>query len=140
MSEYTISGVYKSDKRALKEIEELLIQEGIKRDRNLEYTCAAYDEENKIVATGSCFGNTLRCMAVSNAHQGEGLMNEIVSHLIQYEYDRKIYHLFLYTKINAAKFFGDLGFYEIERVENQLVFMGLTPQMSVDRSTSSMRF
>ena len=119
----TVSKVYPSDKRANAQIEKLLLNEGIRRDKNLDYTCAAYDEDYNIIATGSCFGNTLRCMAVSHSHQGEGLMNEIVSHLIQYEYERGIYNLFLYTKCNSAKFFGDLGFYEIVRVEDQIVFM-----------------
>ena len=32
-------------------------------------------------------------------------------------------HLFLYTKVKSSKFFGDLGFYEIARVEDTLVFM-----------------
>ncbi|MBR2209085.1 MAG: [Synergistaceae bacterium] len=123
MSEYLVSRVYVSDKRANSEIEKLLFQEGIRRDKNLDYTCAVYDENYNVIATGSCFGNTLRCMAVSHEHQGEGLMNEVVSHLIQYEYNRKINHLFLYTKCNSAKFFGDLGFHEIVRIENQIVFM-----------------
>ena len=123
MSEYSVSKVYSSDKRTMAEIEKLLLSEGIKRDKNLDYTCAVYDEDFNVIATGSCFGNTLRCMAVSHEHQGEGLMNEIVSHLVQYEYNRKINHLFLYTKCNSAKFFGDLGFYEIVRIENQIVFM-----------------
>ena len=123
MSEYSVSKVYPSDKRANLEIENLLLNESIRRDKNLDYTCAIYDENYHIIATGSCFGNTLRCMAVSSEHQGEGLMNEIVSHLIQYEYDRKINHLFLYTKFSSAKFFGNLGFYEIARVKNQIVFM-----------------
>ena len=119
----TVSKVYVSDKRANRQIENLLLNEGIRRDKNLDYTCAAYDEDYNVIATGSCFGNTLRCMAVSHEHQGEGLMNEIVTHLVQYECDRKIYNLFLYTKCNSAKFFGDLGFYEIVRIEDQIVFM-----------------
>lgn len=32
-------------------------------------------------------------------------------------------HLFLYTKVKSSKFFRDLGFYEIARVEDTLVFM-----------------
>ena len=123
MSEYTVSKVYKSDRKANAAVEKLLLNEGIRRDKNLDYTCAVYDEDYNVIATGSCFGNTLRCMAVSHEHQGEGLMNEIVSHLVQYEYARKIYHLFLYTKCDSAKFFGDLGFYEIVRIEDQIVFM-----------------
>lgn len=123
MSEYAISKVYQSDKRTNSQVEKLLLAEGIRRDKNLDYTCAMYDDDYNVIATGSCFGNTLRCMAVSTAHQGEGLMNEIVSHLVQYEYERNINHLFLYTKCSSAKFFGDLGFYEIVRIEDQVVFM-----------------
>ena len=123
MSDYTVSKVYPSDKRGNVQVEHLLLAEGIRRDKNLDYTCALYDDDYNIVATGSCFGNTLRCMAVSHEHQGEGLMNEVVSHLVQYEYGRGINHLFLYTKCNSAKFFGDLGFYEIVRIADQVVFM-----------------
>ncbi|MBQ9390321.1 MAG: [Synergistaceae bacterium] len=123
MSEYTISRVYPSDKRANSQVEKLLLAEGIRRDKNLDYTCAVYDDDYNVIATGSCFGNTLRCMAVSHNHQGEGLMNEVVTHLVQHEYERGINHLFLYTKCNSAKFFGDLGFYEIVRIADQVVFM-----------------
>ena len=123
MSDYYISQIYPSDKRANAEVDALLISEGIRRDANLDYTCGMYDDEMHIIATGSCFGNTLRCFAVSHEHQGEGLMNSIVSHLIEFQFSRGNTHLFLYTKCNSAKFFGDLGFYEIARIEEQIVFM-----------------
>lgn len=123
MSEYAISQIYPSDRRANTQINELLLAEGIRRDANLDYTCGMYDEEMNIIATGSCFGNTLRCMAVSSAHQGEGLMNQIVTHLISVQFERGNTHIFLYTKCNSAKFFGDLGFYEIARIDGQIVFM-----------------
>lgn len=123
MSEYAISQIYPSDTRANAQVNTLLEAEGIRRDANLDYTCGMYDDEMNIIATGSCFGNTLRCMAVSSAHQGEGLMNQIVTHLISVQFERGNTHLFLYTKCSSAKFFGDLGFYEIARIENQIVFM-----------------
>lgn len=123
MSEYTISEVYKNDRYAFSQIDKLLEQEGIKRDANLDYTCAAYDDDYNVIATGSCFGNTLRCFAVSHAHQGEGILNAVISHLIDVQYRRGNMHLFLYTKIGSALFFGDLGFYEIARVDGTLVFM-----------------
>lgn len=123
MSEYAISQIYPSDTRANAQVNTLLEAEGIRRDANLDYTCGMYDDEMNIIATGSCFGNTLRCMAVSSAHQGEGLMNQIVTHLIGVQFERGNTHLFLYTKCSSAKFFRDLGFYEIARIENQIVFM-----------------
>ena len=88
MSDYIISQIYPSDILANKQINELLLAEGIRRDANLDYTCGMYDDEMNIIATGSCFGNTLRCMAVSSAHQGEGLMNQIVTHLISVQFER----------------------------------------------------
>ena len=123
MSEYTISQVYPGDKTTLAQIDALLQQEGIRRDGNLDYTCAMFDENYQVIGTGSCFGNTLRCFAVSGDHQGEGLLNQIITHLIEVQCARGNLRLFLYTKAKSAKFFGDLGFYEIARVEDTLVFM-----------------
>lgn len=123
MSDYYISQIHASDIRSMKQVEQLLLAEGIRRDAHLDYTCGMFDEEMNIIATGSCFGNTLRCMAVSKSHQGEGLMNIIVSHLIEFQFSRNNTHLFLYTKCDSAKFFSDLGFYEIARIDRQIVFM-----------------
>ena len=123
MSEYTLSQVSPSDKTTMAEIDALLQKEGIRRDGNLDYICAMFDEDYHVIGTGSCFGNTLRCFAVSSDHQGEGLLNQIITHLIEVQCARGNLHLFLYTKVKSAKFFGDLGFYEIARVEDTLVFM-----------------
>lgn len=120
---YTVSRVYPSDKRAMAEVDALLEQEGIRRDKNLDYTCAVYDEDYHVSATGSCFGSTLRCLAVSGSRQGEGLLNLVVTHLIEVQNQRGNFRLFLYTKESTAKFFRDLGFYEIARVDGKLVFM-----------------
>ncbi|MBR3007516.1 MAG: [Stomatobaculum sp.] len=123
MSDYSISEIRKNDRYAVSQMDSLLKEEGIRRDENLDYSCGLYDEDYELVGTGSCFGNTLRCLAVSHAHQGEGLMNEIVTHLINVQFARGNTHLFVYTKCSSAKFFADLGFREIVRIEDQVVFM-----------------
>ena len=123
MSDYTVSRISPTDKRAVRQMDALLEKEGIERDKNLDYSIGLFDDDYNLVATGSCFANTLRCMAVSSEHQGEGLMNQIISHLIEFQYSRGNTSLFLYTKCNTARFFGDLGFYEIARVEGKVVFM-----------------
>lgn len=126
MSDYTIRRVHPSDRRGNTAVDRLLEDENIRRDAHLDYTCAMFDEGLNAVATGSCFGNTLRCLAVSHEHQGEGLMNEIITHLVQFQFEQGNHHLFLYTKVSTAKFFRDLGFYEIVRIEgegNGVVFM-----------------
>lgn len=123
MSDYAISQVHPTDKRTLAQVDQLLDREGIRRDNNLDYICVMYDDNYDVIATGSCFGNTLRCFAVHSDHQGEGLLNAIISHLTEVQFARGNIHLFLYTKCSSSKFFSDLGFYEIARIEGQIVFM-----------------
>ena len=119
----TLTTILLNDTSAQKQMDVLLEQEGIRRDGNLDYTCGLFDEDWKLAATASCFGNTIRCLAVSNDRQGEGLLNQIVTHLMEVQAERGNTRLFLYTKPKSAKFFGNLGFYEIARVEGNLVFM-----------------
>jgi len=118
-----LTTIYASDKRAMEKVDALLQRVGIRRDGHLDYTCGVYDEEGELAATGSCFGNTIRCLAVSGERQGEGLLNQVVSHLMEVQAQRGNTHVFLYTKVASARFFADLGFYEIARVGGELVFM-----------------
>ena len=120
---YEIGQVFPRESKILAEMDALLQREGIRVDKQLDYRCAMFDENGAVIATGSCFGNTLRCLAVSRDHQGEQLINQIVTHLINVELARGNAHLFLYTKCCSAKFFADLGFREIVRVRDQIVFM-----------------
>ena len=123
MDEYFAVPISPSNKRAMAQMDALLAREGIERDRNLTYSAAIYDDDGQMIATGSLFENTLRCLAVDGAHRGEGLMAVIVAHLVQAQIERGHTHLFLYTKVDSAKFFAPLGFTEIARVDGRLVFM-----------------
>lgn len=123
MSEYMVAAISPKDRRAQAQMDALLTAEGIDRDRHLTYSAGMWDDEGRLIATGSLFENTLRCLAVDGAHRGEGLMADIVSHLVQVQMERGNAHLFLYTKCESARFFEPLGFYEIARVEGSLVFM-----------------
>jgi len=108
---------------AMAQLDALLEKEGIRRDAFLDHTVGLFDEDYHLIATGSCFGKTLRCMAVDSAHQGEGLLNRIVSELISFQFQRGNPDLFLYTKCDKAPVFGDMGFYEVARAGGQAVFM-----------------
>ena len=123
----TLETIHSWDKAAWRQVDALLEQEGISRDANLDYTCGLFDGERRLAATGSAFGNTLRCFAVDKSRQGEGLLNQIVSHLMSYQAERGLFHLFVYTKVTSAKFFRDLGFFEIARVEGTLSFLENRP-------------
>lgn len=123
MPDYYVSPIRQTDTRSMKQVEDLLLAEGIRKDAHLDYTCGIFDEYGKLIATGSCFDNTMRCFAVSSHHRGEGLLNQIVTHLIEFQFGRGNSHLFVYTKYASADFFRDLGFYEIVRTDDDLVFM-----------------
>ena len=118
-----VSQVYPSDKRTMAKIRALLERVDITLDEHLDYTCAVFDEEGEPIATGSAFGSTLRCFAVHPAHQGEGLLNEVITHLMEDRMAKGFFHLFVYTKPGSAKFFKDLGFSEIAEVPGLLVFL-----------------
>ena len=118
----TLTTISPGDAQGQRQVDALLEQEGIRRDGNLDYTCGLFDSSWRLAATGSCFGNTIRCLAVDRDRQGEGLLNQIVSHLMEVQTQRGNTHLFLYTKPQSARFFGDLGFYEIVQAEG-VVFM-----------------
>ena len=119
----SIGEISPRDKRTQAQMDELLRAEGIRRDKNLDYSCGVFDEDGALIAAGSSFKNTLRCLAVSSAHRGEGLMNQVVSHLLEKQTERGNSHVFLYTKTKNDRIFRDLGFHEIARVEGELVFM-----------------
>ena len=119
----TVSSVSPRDARTLAKIKALLERVDITLDEHLDYVCAIFDEEGEPIATGSAFGSTLRCFAVHPAHQGEGLLNEIITHLMEDRTNRGYFHLFVYTKPGSAKFFKDLGFSEIAEVPGFLVFL-----------------
>lgn len=119
----TIGEIRPRDIRSQEQMDELLQSEGIRRDRNLDYSCGVFEEDGTLIAAGSSFRNTLRCLAVSSSHRGEGLMNQVVSHLLEKQMERGSSHVFLYTKTKNDRIFRDLGFYGIAVVEDELVFM-----------------
>ncbi len=118
----TLCSISQQDRFLQGKVDALLTGSGIRRDAHLDYTCGIFDDDWNLLATGSCFHNTIRCLAVAADHQGEGLLNEIVTHLSEVQLSRGNSRIFLYTKPQSAKFFLDLGYYEIARVQD-LVFL-----------------
>ena len=69
----TLCAISASDTRANRQVDALLQSVGIKRDGNLDYTCGIFDDDWRLIATGSCFHNTIRCLAVAADVQSPGL-------------------------------------------------------------------
>ena len=119
---YIVERIAPYNRSAMKKAEELLRKEGIERDGNLEYTAAVYDGD-KMAATGSFFGNTIRCVAVGSDYRGEGLLGTVLSHLLSELSQRGTGHVFVYTKWSTASQFESLGFYRIADVKDTVVFL-----------------
>lgn len=121
--DFDIEEIDRNNPAAVNEIAAFLKQEGISLDRNLDYTCAIRNDDGQVIATGSSYGNTLRCLAVRSGCRGSGIINDVVSHLMEREYSLGISHIFIYAKAVSAQYFQDLGFYPIAEVKPTFVFM-----------------
>jgi [citrate (pro-3S)-lyase] ligase len=81
-------------------------------------------EDNRIIATASAAKNIVKCVAVDESHQGEGLLSQLISTLIKRLNQRGYTHLFLYTHPERTEIFKTLGFKKIVESMN-LSFMEL---------------
>ena len=104
------------------DLENLLFQEGIRFEENVETTFGKY-ENDKLIATASIYKNIIKCVAIDPAYKGGSVFNEmmtvILAEINQNNYD----NAFVYTKTIYEKSFASIGFKEIERVGNELIFM-----------------
>ncbi|MGT2888282.1 [citrate (pro-3S)-lyase] ligase [Streptococcus didelphis] len=123
MTDVTVSKIFPSDKLNQAKVTQLLEDAGIKRDRNLDYTCGIFEDDGNLIATGSLFTNSLRCFAICKRYSGEALLNTLITHLITVQFERGNSHLFVYTKPDTSKFFKDLGFYPIAEIPQLVTFM-----------------
>lgn len=126
MNNYQVTRIYTSDTQGIDAVKSLLAKENLTLDSNLDYIAAIYDQD-KIIATGSLFKNSLRCFAIDSDYQGQSLLNTLLSHLVEVQYNRGNTHLFIYTKPKSAGYFKDLGFYEIYQESNILSFLENQP-------------
>lgn len=123
MEQFNVVAIQSRNVFQQKQVETLLNQENIRKDKLLEYTCGIFNEQDELIATGSYYRHTIRCVAVDSRYQGYGLMNKVITHLLQELYAVGTTHVFVYTKSASKKMFEDLGFYEIVHITDEIVFM-----------------
>lgn len=79
-------------------------------------------EGDEIVATASAAHNIIKCVAVRESSQGEGVLNTLMSRLIKRLHASDIKHLFVYTQPELVDVFESLGFKTIVQSMN-MTFM-----------------
>lgn len=102
----------------LKKLKNFLQKEQLDYDEGIEFTVNLCDGKGNIAATGSIERNVLKCIAVSDSYQGEGLSAKIVTTLISHGLSKGHSHLFLFTKPENIRIFHDLGFYLIVKTQD----------------------
>ena len=98
----------------------LLKQAGLTPDMDWETTVLIWDEGD-LVAAASRMGNLLKCIAVDDSHQGEGLTATLLTQLRQDAFQAGHSHLFLYTKPKNREMFSSLFFYPIAETADVLL-------------------
>lgn len=78
-------------------------------------------EDDELIATGSREGSILKCIAVDDCHQGEGLTATVLTQLRQEAFEAGESKLFLYTKPRNEHLFTPLLFHPIARTGKVLL-------------------
>ncbi|MEL7647636.1 MAG: [citrate (pro-3S)-lyase] ligase [Sedimentibacter sp.] len=103
--------------KKLQQLKDFLKEEALDYDEGIEFTVNLCDRKGDIAATGSIEGSTLKCIAVSEKFQGEGLAARIVSVIVSEASSMGRTHLMLFTKPENTHIFKDLGFYLISETK-----------------------
>ena len=109
-------------------IKQFLKENGLDYENNI--TKSFYIEENDIVvASVSIFNNVIKCFAVSKEYRSENYGGILISHIINYFYENKIYHYMVYTKKEYLNTFKNLGFNEIVSTDTVVILEAGTPNI-----------
>lgn len=106
--------------RKLDAWKDLLFRAGLEADTQVEQTVLIWDGD-VLIATGSRQDNLLKCIAVDDLHQGEGLTATLLTQLRQDAFRQGHNHLFLYTKPQNKTMFSSLFFYPVAQTEQVLL-------------------
>ena len=106
--------------RKLKRLQAFLESMQLSYDQGVEYTVNLVDAQGEIAATGSLQQNVIKCVAVDDRHQGEGLSSRVVTLLMNHAIEQGNSHLFVFTKPKNIAMFSDLGFFPIIQTEDVL--------------------
>lgn len=89
-------------------------------DESISFT-AVLMEEDEIVASASLDGSTVKCVAVSPAHQGEDAASQVMTAVLMRAAEQGIHHLMLYTKPQNGYIFSAFGFHPVIRTADCLL-------------------
>jgi len=105
------------------EIEEFLKKFELSLDKDVEYTIKAVIGE-EIVGTCSFAGKVLKCFAVRDDIQGEGIASKLITHLTDELFKMGVYETFIFTKVKNKSIFEGLNYREVYSTSKVLLLEG----------------
>lgn len=94
----------------------------IRHEDNVDFVYGVYEDE-RLIATGSIYQNILKCIAVCKDYSGGAVFNQLISFLMSEVFAAGFTNVYVYTKKESVLAFQYLGFKEIARVKDDLVFL-----------------
>ena len=119
---FTIKRMFTENRRVHNRWVEFLQNAKIRNENNVDITYGLYEEE-ELIATGSIFQNILKCIAIHEDYRGTGVLGQLITTLVDEVFGRGYHSCYVYTKADTVEGFQYLGFKEIARVNDELVFL-----------------
>lgn len=118
------------------EIEELrsfLQNFQLKYDDNVDYSVVIRNS-NQIIATASKEKNIVKCFAIDDKYQGEGISTLLLTNIINKMFDEGYYHSMVFTKYTNKDLFKGMGYKEVAHTDKVILMeMG---NKSIDKTIS----
>ncbi len=86
-------------------------------ESDIDYSLAVYDDEC-LVATASKAKNILKCFAILESYQGQGISNQLVKKIEDRMFQEGLYHFFIFTPDYNKKIFLNIGYTEVITSQN----------------------
>lgn len=104
-------------------VEDFLSPFSLSLDSDVEYTAAAR-LDGEIVGTCSFAGKVLKCFAVREDMQGEGISSSLITHLTDILFERGVFETFIFTKPANRRIFEGLGYRKVHSAEGVVLLEG----------------
>lgn len=105
------------------EVEAFLSTFNLFFDKDIEYTVVAKGN-GEILGTCSYAGKVLKCFAVKEGLQGEGIASQLITHMTNHLFEKGIYESFIFTEPKNLPIFKGLNYHEVYTVEEVSLLEG----------------
>lgn len=109
---FEIGRISTSSRQQLSMVEKLLTDAGLLPEQDLDVMLGVFDDGGNIYGCGALKGDTIKCLALSDALQGEGLAARLVTGLMNEAFSRGRLNVRVFTKPEYEQLFTSLGFHK----------------------------